>query len=90
MNKKILGVLLGIGVLIIGCGCTSTQASCEGTKRYIVTGQQYLKGYKGCCDDEIINITDIKTGDEYLLYKGYRKGSLIRVKEGTKNNTIKK
>ena len=84
MNKKVLGALLGIGVLIIGCGCTSTQITGETTKRYVVTGQQYLDGYKDHVHDEIINIKDTKTGDEYLLYKGHRKGSLIRVKEGTK------
>lgn len=84
MNNRVLAMLLGGGISLTTCGCVSSQASCEGTKRYIVTGQQYLEGYKDCCDDEIINITDTKTGDEYLLYKGYRKGSLIRVKEGTK------
>lgn len=85
MKKKIAIILLLISSLsLIGCQDSSTKKEeSNKDKRFIVLcKEKFLEQYNGSC--EIIRVKDKVTGEEFIIYNGYRKGGITKADKSNK------
>lgn len=84
MKKKIAIILLLISSLsLIGCQGNSTKEESSKDKRFIVLcKEKFLEQYNGSC--EIIRVKDKVTGEEFIIYNGYRKGGITKADKSNK------
>lgn len=83
INRMIVLMLTIVSLVMILVGCTKNNAETEEAaneieKEFEVIHSERIEG-TGNVDDSIYILKHKKTGRQFILYKGYYKGSIIQI-----------